>query len=147
MSNLIIKGKDELGCVSDLIKKFQEDNDISHLQLAGHHLQQSVEFFIKGSILLLGSDYRQVHPLRPNLRLLLNLLRSNRQLPELLVQNFERPLTTLDREYIIDLDSWEAGVRYDEDLDVDLKEINKILSLAEELQEASSELDKGEYAF
>lgn len=143
MSNLITKGKDKLKAVNNLIKEFEEDNDIAHLQLAGHELQQAVEFFVKGSILLLGSSYREVHPLRPNLRYLLDLLRSNRQLPDLLVQKFEHSLSTINDEYAIDLDDWEAGGRYDSDIDIDLKIVNKILPLAEELQEAASELDRG----
>lgn len=143
MSNLITKGKDKLKAVNYLIKEFEEDNDIAHIQLAGHELQQAIEFFIKGSILLLGSQFREVHFLRPNLKYLLELLSSKRQLSDLLVQKFEHSLSVINDEYAIDLDEWEAGGRYDADTDIDLKTINKIIPLAEELQEAASELDKG----
>lgn len=143
MSNLITKGKDKLKAVNYLIKEYEEDNDIAHIQLAGHELQQAIEFFIKGSILLLGSQYREIRFLRPNLKYLLDLLSSNRQLPDLLVRKFEHPLSVINDEYVIDLDEWEAGGRYDSDFDIDLGMINKIFPLAEELQEAASELDKG----
>ena len=143
MGSLITKGKDGLEVVDYLIKKFEKDNDISHIQFAGHELQQAIEFFVKDSILLLGSNYKEIHQLRPNIKCLLDLLHSNRQLSQLLVQKFEHPLLTIYEEYAIDLDDWEAGGRYDSDLDIDLDIINRILPLAEELQEAAAELDNG----
>lgn len=146
MSNLITKGTDKLKVINFLIKEFEEDNDIAHIQLAGHELQQAIEFFIKGSILLLGCQYREIHFLRPNLKYLLDLLNSKQQLSNLLVQKFEHSLSVINDEYIIDLDGWEAGGRYDTDFDIDLEIINKILPLAEELQEAAGELDKGGFA-
>lgn len=142
MSRLITKGKDELKAVYHLIKEFEEDNEIAHLQLAGYELQRVTEFFVKDSILLLGEPYKE-SGMRPNLQFLSELIRSNRHLPQLLIQKFEHPLSMINNEYIGKLDDWEAKGRYDPDLEIDLEIIKKILPLAEELQEAASELDKG----
>ena len=143
MGSLITKGKVRLKSVKNLIEEFEDDKDITYLQLAGYDLQQAIEFFIKGSILLLGEPYREIYRLHPNLKLLLDLIHSNRQLSQLLIQKFEHPLSTLDEEYISDLDDWQTGGRYDSDLDIDLEIINKILPLAEELKEAAIELENG----
>lgn len=102
------------------------------------HLQQSIEFILKGIVELHGGQYAENHDIRANLNI---LNRMEIEIP------FEKDL----RQMASTLYSWETESRYKESFIAAIKDIDELFEIAENLMEyvysLVNEIDVLEQAF
>ena len=84
------------------------------------HLQQSIEFLLKGIVEMNGAQYAENHDIRANLNILNRL-------------NVEIPSEKALRLLASTLYSWETESRYKESFIAAIKDIDEVFKIAEEL--------------
>ena len=98
------------------------DNNDCYLDSCCFHLQQSIEFLLKGIVEMNGAQYAENHDIRANLNILNRL---NVEIP------YEKDLRLLAST----LYSWETESRYKESFIAAVKDIDEVIKIANKLIE------------
>lgn len=98
------------------------NNNDCYLDSCCFHLQQCIEFLLKGIVEINGMQYAENHDIRANLNILNRL-------------NIEIPYEKNLRQLASTLYSWETESRYKESFIASVKDIEEVFVIAEALSE------------
>lgn len=118
MSKLLSRSKISLEHAKSDYEKINSND--CYMDSCCFHLQQSIEFLLKGIVEMNGAQYAENHDIRANLNILNRL-------------NVEIPSEKELRLLASTLYSWETESRYKESFIAAIKDIDEVFKIAEEL--------------
>ena len=142
MSKLINHGKVRLGSARELYKRSVQEPDMSdyYIDMCCFDYQQSMEFFLKGIVELLGEKYVVNHDLRANVNKIYSVKTDNPEIKRV-IDELDDTLTII-RQYATTFNEWETKSRYEETFAAVSKDIELADKVCSQLCDCSCELFK-----